>query len=37
MGQSFPRSSEEIQFHRGKKREQGVDPNSASYEDLSLH
>jgi len=36
MGQSCPCGSEKIQFHRGEKQEQRVDPNSASHKDSSL-
>ena len=32
MGQSYPRGSKKIRFHRGGKREQRVDPNLTSHE-----
>ena len=37
MGQSCPRGSKEIWFHRSEKREQRVGPNSTYHEDSSLH
>ena len=37
MGQSYPRGSKEIWFHRSEKREQRVGPNSTSHKNSSLH